>query len=462
MRFFLAAALFLPTPAFAQALTAAEQAQIDRVVADALADTGVPSASVAVVRGGKVVLAKAYGRQCERCGVPDAKLPYQIASISKQFTAAAMLLLQDEGKLGLDDHVDKYLPGITGGDRITLRQLLAHTSGLQDYWPQDYSFKDMATPVTPQGIVDRWARKPLDFAPGTQWQYSNTGYVVAGLIVEKVAGEPLFAFLQRRIFAPLGIRAVDQDKAIGRGFPQGYKRLALGPVRIETSAANGWLYAAGELSMSAEDLARWDIARMNRALLPAEDWAAQETPVRLTDGSTNGYGLGVATGSNNGRRFVEHSGEAVGFLSENMVLPDEKAAVVVLTNAWFSDAVTRISNAIGRIILPAPPAGAADAAALAKVRQVYDQLRAGSLDRALLTDNANFYFTPAAQADYRTSLTPLGEPTAFVQTGATRLRGGFVSRSYRVTYPNRMLRISTFAEPGPDGRLEQVLVSPTQ
>ncbi len=462
MRFFLAAALFLPTPAFAQALTAAEQAQIDKVVADALADTGVPSASVAVVRGGKIVLAKAYGRQCERCGAPDAKLPYQIASISKQFTAAAMLLLQDEGKLGLDDHVDKYLPGITGGDRITLRQLLAHTSGLQDYWPQDYSFKDMATPVTPQGIVDRWARKPLDFAPGTQWQYSNTGYVVAGLIVEKVAGEPLFAFLQRRIFAPLGIRAVDQDKAIGRGFPQGYKRLALGPVRVETPAANGWLYAAGELSMSAEDLARWDIARMNRALLPAEDWAAQETPVRLTDGSTNGYGLGVATGSNNGRRFVEHSGEAVGFLSENMVLPDEKAAVVVLTNAWFSDAVTRISNAIGRIILPAPPAGAADAAALAKVRQVYDQLRAGSLDRALLTDNANFYFTPAAQADYRTSLTPLGEPTAFVQTGATRLRGGFVSRSYRVTYPNRMLRISTFAEPGPDGRLEQVLVSPTQ
>ena len=461
LRSFLAAMALLPAPALAQALTPTEQAQVDKVVTDALADTGVPSAEVAIVRGGRIVMSKAYGKQCERCGRPDPRIPYQIASISKQFTAAALLLLEDEGKLSLDDTVAIYVPGVTGGDRITLRQLLSHTSGLQDYWPQDYSFKAMATPVTPQGILDQWAKKPLDFEPGTQWQYSNTGYVVAGLVVEKVAGEPLLAFLQKRIFQPLGIRAIDQDKAIGPGFPQGYKRLALGPVRVETPAADGWLYAAGELSMSAENLAKWDIARMNRALLPPDDWAAQEAPVKLADGSINGYGLGVQTGVNAGRRFVEHSGEAVGFLSENMVLPDEKAAVVVLTNAWFSDAFTRIASAIGRIILPAPPTSEADAAALARVRQVYDQLRAGALDRSLLTEDANFYFTPAAQTDYRTSLQPLGEPTGFAQTGKTQLRGGFVARSFRVTYPNRILRISTYAEPA-SGRLEQFLVSPAQ
>ena len=105
--------------------------------------------------------------------------------MSKQFTAAAILLLADEGKLSLDDKVSKYIPGITDGDQITIRQLLSHTSGLRDYWPQDYSFKAMATPTTPQGIVDRWAKAPLDFKPGTQWQYSNTGYVVAGMIVER-------------------------------------------------------------------------------------------------------------------------------------------------------------------------------------------------------------------------------------------------------------------------------------
>ena len=462
MRLLLLLAFLLPAPALAQAINPTEQFRIDRVVADTLRDTGVPSASIAVVRGGRLVFARAYGKQCERCGAPDASLPYQIASISKQFTAAALLLLEDDGKLSLDDTVAKYLPGITGGDRITIRQLLSHTSGLQDYWPQDYSFAAMAAPITPQGIVDRWARKPLDFAPGTQWQYSNTGYVVAGLIVEKVAGEPLLSFLQRRVFAPLGIRAVDQDGAVGPGFPQGYGRFALGPVRPAVPAARGWLFAAGELSMSAADLARWDIARLDRALLPPDDWIAQETPVRLADGSTNGYGLGVGTGSRDGRRIVEHSGEAVGFLSENVVYPDDRAAVVVLTNSWSSDAFTRIAKGIATIVLPPPAASIEDTAALTQARAVFAQLGRGTLDRRLLTANANFYFTPSAQADYRASLAPLGTPAAFEQQGKTRLRGGFVNRVYKVTFPGRVLAVSTYAEPGPNGRLEQYLVAPAQ
>ena len=456
------AALALPIPALAQSLTPDETTRIDTLVTGALADTGVPSASIAVVRGGRVVFTRAYGKPSETIRTADPALPYQIASISKQFTAAAILLLEDEGKLKLDDTVATYVPGITGGDRITIRQLLSHTAGLQDYWPQDYSFAAMAHPVTPQQIVDRWAKKPLDFAPGTQWQYSNTGYVVAGMIVEKVAGVPLLAFLQQRIFKPLDIRALDQDKAIGKRFPQGYGRFALGPVRAETPSAPGWLYAAGELSMSAGDLAKWDVARLARTTLPADDWAAQETPVKLADGSTNGYGLGVSTGTANGRRYVEHSGEAVGFLSENIVYPDDKAAIVVLTNSWFSDAVSRISTGIARIVLPPPAASAEDAAALPRARAVYDQLRAGTLDRGRLTEDANFYFKPVALADYKASLGALGEPTGFAQTGRARLRGGFVNRTYRITYPDRTLSLSTYAEPGAAGRYEQFLVAPSQ
>ncbi len=455
------AALLTPAPLLAQDLTPAETAKIDTLVRSTLADTGVPSASIAVVRGGRLVLAKAYGKASEAIPVARADLPYQIASISKQFTATAMQLLEDDGKLKLDDTVATYIPGITGGDRITLRQLLSHTSGLQDYWPQDYSFAAMATPVTPQQIVDRWAKKPLDFEPGTKWQYSNTGYVVAGMIVEKVAGMPLIDFLQARVFRPLGMAAMDQDLAIGPRYPQGYKRFALGPVRVETPAARGWLYAAGELSMSAADLAKWDIARMNRALLPADDWAEQETAVKLTDGTTNGYGLGIGTGRRLDHRTLEHSGEAVGFLSQNIVFPDDKAAIVVLTNSWFSDAYGRITRGLAEIVLPkAAAATSEDAAALSKARRVYDQLRRGGLDRAALTTDANFYFTPAAQADYRTSLAPLGEPTGFAATGKPSLRGGFVQRGFRVTYPKQSLWISTFAEPGPDGRFEQFLVTP--
>jgi CubicO group peptidase (beta-lactamase class C family) len=451
--------LFAASPAFAQALTPAETAQVEKIVVDTLAATGTPSASIAIVRGGQIVFAKAYGKQSETMAAPNADAPYQIASISKQFAAAAILLLKSDGKLSLDDVVGKYVPGISGADKITIRQILSHTSGLQDYWPQDYSFKAMATPVSPQGILDGWAKKPLDFPPGTQWQYSNTGYVVAGLIVEKVSKMPLLDFLNARIFKPLGITAYDQDLATGPNFPQGYGRHALGPVRVEPPAANGWLYAAGELSMSARDLAKWDIARIDRKILTSADWATQETSVKLTDGTDPHYGLGVSI-RDTGRRMIEHNGEAVGFISENMVFPDEKAAFVVLTNTWSSSAAGSIANSLANALLPPPPVSAADAAAAARVKLVLDQLRAGRLDRSLLTDNANYYFTQIAQDDYRASLAPLGEPVSITPTGPARLRGGCVLRSYRIRYADRTLNLSTFFEPGDNGKIEQFLITP--
>ncbi|RZF63934.1 class A beta-lactamase-related serine hydrolase [Sphingomonas populi] len=462
MKALLAALLLTAAPVSAQELSPAETAKVDRIVADSLARTGVPSASIAIVRGGRIVLAKAYGKQSETIPIARADTKYPIASISKQFTAAAMLLLRDQGKLSLDDTVSKYVPGISGGDIITIRQLLSHTSGLQDYWPQDYSFAAMREPVTPQDIIDRWAKKPLDFAPGTQWQYSNTGYVIAGMIVEKVAGMPLLDVLKGHVFTPLGMAPVDQDLANGPGYPQGYQRFALGPVRAERPAAHGWLFAAGELAMSASDLAKWDIARMNRTLLPAADWAEQETPVKLTDGTTNGYGLGVTAGEQQGHRFVEHSGEAVGFLSQNTVFPDDKAAVVVLVNSDFSDAFSSIAAQIAETILPPSQTQRAEVANTAKARGVYAMLRSGTLDRTLMTSNSNDYFTATALADYKATLAPLGEPKSFDLVRAPRLRGGFVNRNYRAVFADRTLNIVTYAEPGETGRYEQFLVMPSQ
>ena len=457
---FLAAFLlvFAAGPAFAQDLTPAETARIDALVNEALTSTGVPSASIAVVRGGRIVLARAYGRQSPTIAraTPDAL--YQIASISKQFTAAAILLLRDQGRLSLDDPVSKYVPGITDGDRITIRELLSHTSGLQDYWPQDYSFEAMSHPTTPQQIVDRWAKRPLDFVPGTQWQYSNTGYVVAGMIVERVSGQPLLAFLQQHIFAPLGMHPIDQDLAIGPGLPVGYRRNALGPVRPERPAAPGWLYAAGELAMTASDLARWDIARIDRALLPPRDWAEQETPVILTNGTSSNYGLGVFARDMNGHHAITHGGEAVGFLSTNIVFPYDREAVVVLVNAWFGNAHDRIARGIVDVLHPAD--AAVDDQAVAFARSVYDQLRAGRIDRSRFTTDANYYFTDEVLRDYRDSLRPLGEPQSFTADGPARLRGGFVNRNYILHFPGRQLTIVTYAEPGAHGRFEQFLVMP--
>jgi D-alanyl-D-alanine carboxypeptidase len=461
----LAAALLIATPAAAQQLTADETAKVDTIVGDALKSSGAPSASVAIVRDGKIVFAKAYGDQGPGMKATSPAAKYQIASISKQFTAAAILLLEDEGKLSLDDKVSKWVPDITDADKITIRQLLSHTAGLQDYWPQDYDFAAMSTPVTPQQILDRWAKKPLDFAPGTAWQYSNTGYVVAGMIIEKASGMKLLDYLQKKILKPLGIDAMDQDYAIGKGFPQGNHRFALGPVRPAKPAAHGWLWAAGELAMSASDLAKWDIARIDRKILSPEDWETQETSIKLLGGADTHYGLGVSVGYRDGVRSVEHGGEAVGFLSDNFVIPEKRFAVVALVNADFGGAQDAITGGITDLLLPAAPPPmrplTIDEARDQLAKIVFDQLRGGTLDRSKLTENAAYYFTPQATGDYHTSLAPLGDPASFTAIGKPRLRGGFVNRNYMITYPDgRKLVAITYAEPGTDGKFEQFLIQP--
>jgi CubicO group peptidase (beta-lactamase class C family) len=448
-------------PASAQPLTPAQVSDIDRLVTKTLADTGVPSAEVAIVRDGGLVLNKAYGKANE--GLPARPdLPYQIASNSKQFTAMAVLLLRDDGKLGLDDPVSKYVPGITDGDKITVRQLLSHTSGLQDFWPQDYMFSDMTVPTTPEHIVDKWAKKPLDFAPGTRWQYSNTGYVVAGMIVEKVSGQPLLTFLNQHIFAALGMHPLDQDNTNTAAFPAGYHRFALGPVRVAQPPARGWLYAAGELSMTAEDLAKWDIARMNRSLIPARDWAEQETPVLRSDGRTNGYGLGVQNHYARDRHIIDHGGEAVGFLTQNTVYPDTKDAIVVFTNADFSGATDTLTSGIEKIVLDSPePALTNEGDRLDDVRTVYDALASGRIDRASFTQNLNYYFDATTLGDYRSSLGALGAPASITINRPPRLRGGFVNRNYTIHYPGgKNLTLVTYAEPGANGRWEQFMIMP--
>jgi len=164
---------------------------IDKLANETLTKTGVPSASIAVVKDGQVVYVKAYGDARIDPKTPAApEMRYSIGSISKQFTATAILLLQEQGKLSLDDKVSKFIPDLTRANEITIRQLLSHTSGYQDYWPQDYVMPMMLEPVKAQKILDLWARKTLDFDPGTKWQYSNTNYVIAGLIIEKASGMP--------------------------------------------------------------------------------------------------------------------------------------------------------------------------------------------------------------------------------------------------------------------------------
>jgi CubicO group peptidase (beta-lactamase class C family) len=437
------------------------QNQIDRIARQVLEQTGVPSASVAVVKGGKLVYTQAYGsaRLATEAapGTPATpQMRYSIGSISKQFTAAAILLLQEEDKLSLDDAVGKYVPGLTRGDEVTIRQILSHTSGYQDYWPEDYVMTPMLAPESAQQILDTWAKKPLDFEPGTQWQYSNTNFVIAGRIVEQITGAPLMDFLTSRIFRPLGMKSVwnSDETKLTQADATAYYRHALGPLRQAPKEGRGWMFAAGELAMTAHDLALWDESLIAQSVLKPDSYKQMFTEVKLKDGKGTHYGLGVEVMDRNGHRSIEHSGEVSGFVSDNQVLVDSGVAVAVLTNQDAVGAASAITRLAAPIVLGAP-ATAPEQQAL----DLFHSLQAGRIDRTLLAPNLSDYFTAEALADFKTSLAPLGEPLTFRQT-ATELRGGMTFRAFQIVYPGKRLTLTTYTYP--DGKLQQYLIAPAE
>lgn len=431
--------------------------KIDKLANEALAKSGVPSASVAVVTNGRIAYVQAYGAarlDPKTSAAPEMR--YSIGSISKQFTAAAILLLQEQGKLSLDDKVARFVPELTRANEVTIRQLLSHTSGYQDYWPQDYVMPFMLLPVTSQKILDLWARKPLDFDPGTKWQYSNTNYVIAGVIVEKAARMPLLQFMREKVFTPLDMKSVmniDQDKLEDTD-PTGYMRYALGPLRPAPKEGKGWLFAAGELAMPARDLAKWDISIIDRKLMKPSSYKQLETDVLLKSGLATRYGLGVGISMQAGHRALSHGGEVSGFTSENIVFPDERVAVVVLTNQDAAGAASDIAHGITPLLFAT--SDAATAAKQEQARKIFEGLQRGTIDRSLFTEDANFYFSEQAVKDFAASLAPLGEPQEFNQVQQA-LRGGMTLRVYRVKFAERVLRAWTYEMP--DGKLEQYQVA---
>jgi len=438
-------------------LDPALQQRIDRIAQQVLAQTGVPSASVAIVQHGKLAYTRAYGNARLQPPVPATpQMRYSIGSISKQFTAAAILLLQEEGKLSLDDAVGKYVPGLTQGDKVTIRQILSHTSGYQDYWPEDYVMTPMLHAESAQQILDTWAKKPLDFEPGTQWQYSNTNFVIAGRIVEAITGHPLMDLLTQRIFRPLGMKSVwNSDEArLTQADATAYYRHALGPLRPAPKEGPGWMFAAGELAMTAHDLALWDESLIAQSLLKPDSYKLMFTEVKLNSGKGTHYGLGVGVSDRDGHRSIEHSGEVSGFVSDNVVLVDDGVAIAVLTNQDAIGAASIIARLAAPIVAGYPPTPE-EKQAIA----IYRDLQQGRIDRTLLAPNLSDYFTPEALADFKSSLAPLGEPLSFRQT-SDQLRGGMTFRSFQIVYPAQRLRLTTYTYP--DGKLEQFLIAPAE
>ncbi len=450
-----------PLAIFAQdTLPAAKQAQVDAIAQEVLAQTGVPSASVGIVEDGKIAYLKAYGYS-ELDPKVDAttQMRYSIGSISKQFTAAAILMLEQDGKLSLDDTISKWLPGLTRANEVTLREVLSHTSGYQDYYAEDYSMLPMKHATTADAILDDWGKKPLDFDPGTEWQYSNTNYVIAGKIVEIVSGIPLMKFLQLKIFGPLGMHSVMNSDAheLGKADAHGFIRYALGPLRPAPRDGTGWMFAAGELAMTARDLLLWDISLMDQSLLQPASYQQMLTPVRLKNGDNTHYGLGVEIRRRDGRPVISHSGEVSGFTSENVVLPSDKIAVAVLTNQEAVGAANTIARRL--VALFAQPPGGEPSPSTAQAEEIFLGLQNGKIDRALFTRNCNAYFDAEALDDFESSLKPLGAPLEFRQV-SEELRGGMTFRAYDVVFATTRVQVTTYQMP--NGKIEQYLVIPIE
>ncbi len=443
-------------------LAPAAEAKINDAVQKVVSESGVPSAAVGIVQNGRVVYTHAFGMARLQPLMPAAPtMAYPVGSISKQFTATAVLLLQQDGKLKLDDPVAKFFPQLTRANDITLRNLLTHTSGYQDYAPQDYTIPRWKQPGDPLKLVEEFAGKPLDFDPGTQWQYSNTNFVLAALIVQKVSGVPFAEFMKTRVLQPAGLHDVlNLNTQQSELQVTGYMRNALAPLRPAAMEAPGWYFGDGDLAMPVASLLTWDLTILNESLLDKASYREFETPFKLAGGQDSHYGLGVSIRTIANQKAIEHSGEVGGFVAENLLLPDSKVAIAVLTNQEASGAASQIARALLPMVLtPAAADSPADATAAAfapRLKTIMTGLVQGKIDRSLFTADCNDYFNQDALADFQSSLGPLGTVSSVTMEGSA-LRGGMTFGTYKATFSGgTSVRLTSYLEP--DGKIEQLLV----
>jgi CubicO group peptidase (beta-lactamase class C family) len=285
--------------------------------------------SVLVARDRTILLDKGYGFANLEWNIPDSPTTkFRLGSITKQFTSASILLLEERGKLKVDDPVKKYMPDAPAAwDKVTIYNLLTHTSGIPSFtgFP-DYASTE-AIPTTPEKLVARFRDKPLEFQPGEKWNYSNSGYVLLGYLIEKISGQPYDKFVQENIFNPLRMKdsGYDSNSAVILRRASGYSPGPSGPVNagyIDMSIP----LSAGGLYSTTEDLLRWEQGLFGGKLLSTASLQKMITPFK------NDYACGLAVRMVNGRKLIEHGGGIEGFNTQLSYYPEDKLTVIVLGN----------------------------------------------------------------------------------------------------------------------------------
>lgn len=347
---------FLATAAYAQTTDKALEARVDAAVMKLMDEKKTVGAEVGVMRDGKMVLSKGYGLANIELDVPvKPDTVFRIGSITKQFTAAALLLLAEEKKLSVDDKLSKYFPDFPRAEDVTLRMMLNHTSGLHNYTDPKADIDQHKDMTTAELVRNIQKLSPMyDFEPGTEYRYSNSGYFLLGAIVEKMSGQPLGAFLKARIFdkQALNQTAMDDVLAIVPNRASGYDLVkdSKGEFRNTTYASMTWPAGAGAMRSTVGDLAKWHYALFNGKVLKPETFADMTTPGRYKNGEVlstraagsrpppagveppTGYAMGLMTGTFMGQPRIGHSGSIDGFNAMINTYPQSKVTIVVLNN----------------------------------------------------------------------------------------------------------------------------------
>lgn len=294
-----------------------------------------PGATVIVVQDGKPVFRKSYGLadlKTKAAMQPDMQL--RLGSVTKQFTAVAILMLAEQGKLSLQDDITRFLPDYpTRGHRITVEHLLQHKSGIRNYTSMPSFWIGKARDKSVAQMIDLFKDEPLDFTPGERYAYSNSGYFLLGAIIEKVSGMTYADFIARHIFEPLGMHdsAYEGKERSAKRRVEGYSEGFFG-YKPASQISMALPYAAGALVSTVDDLARWDAAIGSGKLLTAESWKQAFTPCTLPNKAPCNYGLGWTIGALQGHKAIAHGGDIDGFNAHAVRLPDDKVFVAVLGN----------------------------------------------------------------------------------------------------------------------------------
>jgi len=378
---------------------------VDDYLAAQMRQLHIPGLAVAVVRDGRLVKARGYGLANVELNAPVTEdTVFEIGSVTKQFTAVAIMMLVEEGKVGLDDKLSKYLTGVPEAwSAITIRQLLTHSSGIQNYLDVPGLFPETARPGLTHNDIAKifFARLRLDFQPSETWSYSNTGYLLLGNVIEKASGKSYWAFLDERIFKPLVMNATRSSEPVAL-IPRRAAGYEWHDGKLENRAAlTENAYAAGSIVSTVRDLAKWDAALSAGKLLKPSSFEQMWRANKVGGGATApfNYGFGWFVDTYHGRRVVAHNGGTPVFSSFIHRFVDDRLTVIILTNhadRVIDHLAIDIAGAyVPALARPQEPQADADAQTSQKLQQALLDIFHGQPDSAS--------FTPAMQLFLRTA-----------------------------------------------------------